>query len=219
MRVVRGALLLVVVLALTSGAGAEGVSAGDYLVLRGSATIGNVGEHEIAVVVNPDPRRSPTARHIFRLWSTDSVRPFRILCASASVEYRGTELVVMDGDQQLFFSFEVSGAPRAPQMPAGFAGARYEGFGLNHQILPARTTPGALGADCDFDCYTGPDMQDYSTGASAGAASCDAGGAGSTSCSVSGNGGSSCSVTCAGTTYACCNYAYIGHLATCKCIR
>jgi hypothetical protein len=193
-------------------------SPGDYVVLRGSATIGNVGEHEIAVVVNADARRSPTARHIFRLWSTDAVRPFRTTCSSASVEYRGTELVVLDADQQLFFSLEVTGAARAPQMPAGFTGARYEGYGLNHQILPARTSAGPSLLDCDFDCYTGPDMQDYGTDA-AGATSCDAGGPGSTSCSVSGNGGSSCSVTCTGATYACCNYAYLGHLASCKCVK
>lgn len=202
-------------------------SPADYAVLRGSVTIGNIGVHGVGVVVNPPSDRAANAvRHVFRLWSVDGVKPFRTSLGNASIEYRGAELIVMDADQQQFFVLAISDhAGNTPQLPAGFTGGRFLGYGLNHELQPlanGKNAPsGAIlgNGDCDFDCATGPEYANPEPTGSGGTVTCDAGGVGSTSCSVSNGSSTSCSISCAAGYYACCNYSGVFSNASCRCVR
>lgn len=189
-------------------------SPADYAALRGTATIGNVGIHEVGVLVTPDRQPSSASAHVFRLWSGDPVQPFRITLASASVEFRGNELIIIDGEQQKFFTLRLTSAPQGPQLPAGFSGARYDGYGLNHQIYATPHTSSVLDGD-GFDQYLGPEMQ--TEWSSTGGSSCNSGGTAASSCSW-GDSGGSCSVSCTGRTYACCKKSGLATPPSCTCV-
>jgi hypothetical protein len=190
-------------------------AADDYAVLKGHVTVGTIDAHTIGVVVDD----GGSLRHIFRLWTSASIKPFRAISQSASVEYRGDELIVMAADQAWFYALTISGDARAPRPPAGFTATRYAGYGLNHEIRPIAPRPAVSGRhiialDCsDFDLCL--DNKDYDLGGGGGGAVCDAGGIGSSSCSTSNTSGS-CSVTCS-TGYACCTAASTNSNAYCRC--
>ena len=205
--------LLIGLIFIASSAFAE--SPADYAALRGTATLGNVGDHEIGVLVKPDSGQSA---HVFRLWCGDAVQPFRVTLTSASVEFRGNELVIIDGEQQKFFTLRLTSAPPGPQIPAGFSGARFDGYGLNHQIYPASSRTGRIISDDGFDEYVGgPDVQTEVDWSGTGGTTCNSGGAGASSCSW-GDSGGSCSVTCTGRTYACCKKSGLATPPSCTCV-
>jgi hypothetical protein len=198
-------------------------AADDYTVLTGKVAIGTVDAHTIGVVVDDG---SPY-RHVFRLWTETSLKTFRATSQSASIEFRGDELVVMAADQAWFYAL-VTTAPgaRTPRQPVGFTGARYVGYGLNHEIRPVaakavnvsgRHSIVALDDCADFGSCL--DNLDYGIGGagSGGGGSCNSGGIGSTSCSTSNSYGS-CSVTCS-SGYACCTSATSIGNASCRCIQ
>ncbi|HXH39212.1 MAG TPA: hypothetical protein VNN08_11340, partial [Thermoanaerobaculia bacterium] len=186
----------------------------DYTVLAGKVWIGTIDAHTIGVVVN-DGR---AYRHLFRLWTEASVKPFQVTSQSASIEYRGDELVVMAADGDFFYALvTASGAAHAPRQPAGINGVRYVGYGLNHEIRPVEGQTGgtrlhirALDSCDDGSCLFN---LDYGVGGSG--TGCSSGGSGSTSCSISNTYGS-CSVTCS-SGYACCVAATSTNNASCTC--
>ncbi len=194
-------------------------AADDYTVLAGKVTIGTIDAHSIGVLVDD----GGGYRHIFRLWMEASVKTFRATSQSASVEFRGDELVVMAADQEWFYSLVTSSAGRAPRQPIGFTGANYVGYGLNHEIRPVvakRAGSGrhvvALDSCDDLDtCIFNADFG--SAGGGTGGGSCNSGGIGSTSCSTSNSYGS-CSVSCS-SGYACCTSATSIGNASCRCIQ
>lgn len=215
--------LLVLVLVLFSTAvyaarpGADGPlpPADDYVVLAGRVTIGTIDAHTIGVVVDD----SGPYRHLFRLWTDASVKTFRATSQSASIEFRGDELVIMAADQEWFYALvTASGDAHAPRQPIGFTGSRYVGYGLNHEIRRAAQPNGkgrhivALDICDDFDSC----VFDLDTGlGGGGGGSCDSGGVGSSSCSTS-NPHGSCNVTCSA-GYACCTAATSTANANCRC--
>jgi hypothetical protein len=198
-------------------------AADDYTVLTGKVAIGTIDAHTIGVVVDDG---SPN-RHIFRLWTEAPLKTFRATSQSASIEFRGDELVVMAADQEWFYALVTYAGSRGPQQPAGFTGARYVGYGLNHEIRPvaAKAVNGsgrhsivALDDCADFNVCL--DNADFGSGGGAGGSgggSCDAGGVGSSSCSTSNSYGS-CSVTCSSSSYACCTAAKSNANANCRCV-
>jgi hypothetical protein len=205
----------VVVLLVSLPAGAGSPSPADYALMHGSARIVTVSGTMLAVVVTP--AQNATLRHVFRIGFDAPVSTLRVAIRSASVEFRGGELVVMAADEQLFYRFIVKGQESPlSRAPRGFTAAEYAGIGISHTILhvddPPSTPPSSDVSTADFcsDCeltYVGPD--DWALGA----VSCSQGGAGATSCSVEAL-GFSCSVSCASGYYACCNVR-----TGCKCVR
>jgi len=188
----------------------------EYTVLAGKVWIGTIDAHTIGVVVNDG---GGAYRHLFRLWTEASVKTFQVTSQSASIEFRGDELVIMAADQDFFYALvTASGAAHAPRQPAGFTGARYVGYGLNHEIRPVVGQKGGSGRhigaldSCDDD---GSCLFNLDYGAGGGGMGCSAGGSGSTSCSIS-NGYGSCSVSCS-TGYACCKAATSSNNASCSC--
>jgi len=216
-------LSLVLVLVSTALYGAKPLTDGplppadDYSVLSGQATIGTIDAHTIGVIVND----GGPYRHIFRFWSNTVVKPFRMTSESASVEFRGDELIVMASDQEWFYALvTTTGDFHAPRQPMGFTATRYIGYGLNHEIRPFAVRQPANGRhiialdDCaDFGLCL--DNLDYGLGAGGGG-TCDSGGAGSTSCSTANSHGS-CSVSCMNGSYACCTNATATANANCRC--
>jgi hypothetical protein len=192
-------------------------AADDYAVLAGKVIIATIDAHTIGVAVDD----GGPYRHLFRLWTEAAVNPFRATSQNASVEFRGDELIVMASDQDWFYALTMTGNSRAPRPPAGFTGARYAGYGLNHEIRPLAAKPASKSRhivaldDCsDFGLCL--DNLDYDMGGGAGGGACDAGGIGSTSCSTSNSHGS-CSVTCNSSGYACCTAATSTANANCRC--
>ncbi len=217
-------LALVLILLSTSLYAAKPVtdgpmpSADDYTVLAGKVTIGTIDVHMIGVLVDD----GGPYRHLFRLWTEAPLKTFRASSQSASIEFRGDELVVMAADQEWFYALVTNAADHhAPRQPVGFSGARYVGYGLNHEIRPvAAKTAGngrhivALDSCDDFDsCILNTD---YGVGGGGGG-SCDSGGPNSSSCSTSNSHGS-CSVTCS-YGYACCTNATSTANANCRCVN
>jgi hypothetical protein len=199
-------------------------AADDYTVLTGKVAIGTIDAHTIGVVVDD----GSSYRHVFRLWTETSLKMFRATSQSASIEFRGDELVVMAADQAWFYALVTATAgSRAPRQPAGFTGARYVGYGLNHEIRPVAANAGsgsgrhAITAldDCsDFGlCLDNLDYGFGTGGGGTGGGSCNSGGIGSTSCSTSNSYGS-CSVACS-SGYACCTSATSIGNASCRCIQ
>ena len=189
--------------------------ADDYTVVAGKVMIGTIDAHTIGVVVN----EGETRRHLFRLWTGATVKPFRATSQSASVEFRGDELVVMASDHEWFYSLvTATGDLRVVRSPAGFSATRFVGYGLNHEIRSlmaqhsSRLNVVALD-DCeDFgSCFFYPD---YDLGG--GGASCDSGGIGSSSCATSNSSGA-CTVSCNPGWYACCTAATFQSGANCRC--
>ena len=191
-------------------------TADDYTVLAGKVTIGTIDAHTIGVFVDD----GGPYRHLFRFWMEAPITTFRATSQSASIEFRGDELVIMAADQEWFYALvTASGDAHAPKQPIGFTGSRYVGYGLNHEIRRIVPQPGgkgrrivALDTCDDFDSC----VFNLDTGlGGSGGGSCDAGGTGSTSCSTSNSHGS-CSVTCSA-GYACCTAATSSSNANCRC--
>jgi hypothetical protein len=190
-------------------------SADDYTVLAGKVTIGTINAHMIGVLVDD----GGPYRHLFRLWTEAPLTTFRASSQSASIEFRGDELVVMAADQEWFYALVTAAGDRhAPRQPIGLTGARYVGYGLNHEIRPvAARMPGtgrhivALDFCDDFDsCVFNVDY-----GVGGGASGCSAGGLGATSCTITNSYGS-CTIACS-TGYACCVAATSTNNASCSC--
>ena len=193
-------------------------AADDYTVLAGKVTIGTIDAHTIGVFVDD----GGSYRHLFRLWTEASVNTFRVTSQSASVEFRGDELVVMAADQEWFYALVTpAGDLHAPRQPVGFTGARYVGYGLNHEIRPVVAQPVGKGRHIvaldicdDFDsCIFNVD---YGIGGG-GAGGCSSGGVGSSSCSTQNSHGS-CSTSCNSPYYACCSSATSSSNASCTCV-
>jgi len=190
--------------------------ADDYTVLAGKVTITTINEHMIGVIVDD----GGPYRHLFRFWTNAAVKTFRSSSQSASVEFRGDELIVMASDEQWFYALETNtGDLHTPRQPMGFTASRYVGYGLNHEIRPVAAQAGGKGRhivalDLCGDDDTCVFNLDTDVGGSGGG-SCDSGGPGSTSCSTSNSRGS-CSVTC-NYGYACCTNATSTSAANCRC--
>jgi hypothetical protein len=189
--------------------------ADDYTVLAGKVTIATVGEHMIGVMIDD----GGPYRHLFRLWTNGSVTPFRATSQSASIEFRGDELIAMAADQEWFYALVTNTDVRAPRPPMGFTGASYAGYGLNHEIRPVAVQAGSgrrriVALDCeDLDrCIQNPDEGGSGSG---GGSSCDSGGPNSSQCSTSNTHGS-CSTICS-YGYACCVNATATSNASCTC--
>jgi hypothetical protein len=190
--------------------------ADDYTVLAGKVTIGTIDAHTIGVIVDD----GGPYHHIFRFWTNASVKTFRATSQSASIEFRGDELVVMSADQEWFYALvTTTGDFHAPRQPIGFTAARFVGYGLNHEIRPvaAKPTNGrhviALDDCSDFGLCL--DNLDYSIGGGGGSGTCDSGGPNTSQCSTSNTHGS-CSVTCS-YGYSCCTNATSTSNASCTC--
>jgi len=189
--------------------------ADDYTVLAGKVTIANLGEHMIGVMIED----GGAYRHLFRFWTNGSVKPFRATSQSASIEFRGDELIAMAADQEWFYALETNTADKhAPRPPMGFTGASYAGYGLAHEIRPVIQAAGKgrhiVALDCeDLDrCIENPEGGGTGSG---GGTSCDSGGPNSSQCSTSNTHGS-CSTICT-YGYACCVNATATTNASCTC--
>ena len=187
----------------------------DYTVLAGKVTIGTIDGHMIGVLVDD----GGPYRHLFRLWTEATLKTFRASSQSASIEFRGDELVVMAADQEWFYALVTAAGDRhAPRQPTGLTGARYVGYGLNHEIRPVASRTSAKGRNIaaldfcdDFDsCVFNVD---YGVGGSG--SGCSAGGVGASSCTITNSYGS-CTITCS-TGYACCVAATSTNNASCSC--
>jgi hypothetical protein len=193
-------------------------AADDYTVLAGKVTIATIDDHTIGVVVDD----GGPYRHLFRLWTSTAVNPFRATSQNASVEFRGAEVVVMAADQEWFYALVTNSSDtNTPRPPIGFTGSRYVGYGLNHEIRPIAAKSGGSGRHNVValdDCSDGmcPDNLDFGLDAGGGGGSCNSGGLGSTSCSISNSYGS-CSTVCMSNTYACCTNATSTTNASCRC--
>jgi hypothetical protein len=189
--------------------------AADYAVLAGKVAIKTYGDHMIGIAVHDQRGDTAGWLHLFRLWSESSLAPLSLTLDEASVEFRGGEVVVMSGEPRAFYVFgTVEARFGAPRAPAGYDGAQYFGYGLNHEVRAARSgKPGGIAiAECD-DPFLCPFEQDPGDGGG-GTPSCSAGGVGSTSCTVT-SGGNSCTASCASGYYACCNFGPL----SCRCYR
>lgn len=209
-------LVLIAFIALPLSAAPSFPSAADFVILHGKVSIGTVGDRMIGVIVDAPGDKY---RHLFRLWTEGPVQAFHADAGAASIEYRGTELVVMGADQQIFYVLTTKTREDMLRIPEGFTGATYRGYGLNHEIRNAATrTTGRPGGvtntleECDFDCTLD---KDYDAGGSGGGLACDAGGYGSSSCSISNQYGA-CSTNCT-IGYSCCSAATANSNAYCRC--
>lgn len=188
--------------------------ADDYTVLAGKVTIATVSEHVIGVMIDD----GGAYRHLFRFWTNGAVKPFRATSQSASIEFRGDELIAMAADQEWFYALETNTTDKhTPRPPMGFTGASYAGYGLAHEIRPivqASSRRHAVALDCeDFDrCVLNPDEGGSGSG---GGANCDSGGTNSSQCSTSNTHGA-CSTICT-YGYACCINATATSNASCTC--
>jgi hypothetical protein len=190
-------------------------SADEFTMLTGKVTISTVNDHMVGVVVD----NGGQFLHLFRLWTGAAVTPFHATSQSASIEYRGDELVLMAADQDWFYALVTSTADsRSFRQPTGYTGARYVGYGLNHEIRPlASRMPNSRRVIRPLDCTDDDSCLvnlDYGIGGGGGA-SCDSGGPNSSSCSISNTHGS-CSVACT-YGYACCTNATATSNASCQC--
>lgn len=205
-------------------------SPADYDVYRGSISFRNFGDHMIGILLVDEHGQAGGYVHLFRLWTETPVNPIRVDAPSASVEFRGRELVILVPEKQLFYTFVLSDAQfGAPTAPAGFTSTRYVGYGLNHEIRPvvSKSRPaGGRGVTATFDgicdspgvdCYI--ENPDPNGGGSGGGSTCDAGGSGANSCSVSNPTYGGCSIGCGTGYYACCVQASMFYAAHCYCVR
>ena len=199
----------------------------DYDVYHATVTFKTLGAHKIGIVLTDERALAGGYVHLFRFWSDQTIAPLNVTAASASVEYRGRELVIILPEQQLFYEFVLSDAAfSSPPPPSGFAALRYAGFGLNHEVRPVGGKKSGNGAgrsvsisdsSCtDFDCYF---QQDPGNGSgTSGTQTCDSGGPGAVSCSTT-NGSEGCSIACAAGYYACCQNGWAFQPAHCFCVR
>ena len=205
-------------------------SPADYDVYRGSVSFRNFGDHMIGILVIDEHGKAGGYVHLFRLWTETTVTPISVNASSASVEFRGRELVVFVPEKQLFYTFILSDAQfSAPTPPAGFVSTRYVGYGLNHEIRAAasktkdvgtRGVTATIDGICEVpgvDCYI--ENPDPNGGSGGGGSSCDDGGPGANTCSVNNPTYGGCSVGCVFGYYACCIGASILNYAHCYCVR
>jgi hypothetical protein len=191
-----------------------GRSPADYDVLRGTAVVKVFGEHAVVVGVLDDKAKNEGNIDLFRLETEGTLQPLNAVLKNASVEYRGSELVVIDASSQTFYTFSTNEAKfTAPRPPGGFNGVHYTGYSLNHTIRPLDQAPKGkngrqvrpLGDPCEWTlCFFEQDPYYNDGGSTGGGSNCSSGGRGATSCSVTNN-GSSCSVSCSSGYYACCS--------------
>jgi hypothetical protein len=193
---------------------ASSPAAADYLIDHGAARITTTGEHMVTIAFEGNADRG--VRHVFHVGFAPVMPSLNIRLSSVAVEYRGSEIVLMDAREQVFYRFAVTGHEADVRAPRGFSTVSYAAVGVSHTIHPMSANPdgqASLVDDCS-DCNSGPDQPDYGWDASGGTKpSCSQGGEGSTSCSVEAV-GFSCSVSCASGYYACCSVS-----KGCKCYR
>jgi len=195
------AVMLASLLLALAAAASTPPPASDYAMLAGKVAIKTYGAHTIGIAVH-DERGGWL--HLFRLWSESSLAPLSVTLDEASIEFRGSEVVIMSETPRAFYVFGTTAAQSgAPRAPAGYDGAQYFGYGLNHEVRAARSR------NSDED----PFEHEPGNGGG-GTPSCSAGGVGSTSCTVT-SGGNSCTASCASGYYACCNFGPL----SCRCYR
>jgi uncharacterized membrane protein YgcG len=195
--------------------------ADEFLIAHGPVVLRTIDDHT-AVIVFDDTDDSAT-RHVFRFWSEDRLAPINSALRAASVEYRGTELVIMSADEPLLFVFTVDASMPPLKFPAAFTTSRIVGYGLNHRMKSVPAGPADRAKtndeiDCmDSGCVYSPDFVSEEGGSSGG---CNSGGIGSSSCSITSGGGGSCSVSCSSGYYSCCKRQnWPSNPQECKCIR
>jgi hypothetical protein len=208
---IRASRLLIVCAGLCGTSFAAAPAASDYTIMQGRARVQTFGEQMLSVVVTPTSDAS--IRHVFRLGLGRVAPRVDLTLPSVSFEYRGTELVLMDAEDQVFYRFVVAGHDGELRTPRGFTSVAYGGIGLSHSIYRVTTSTSSLVGDGEcYDC--GPDNPDtYWDSIGGTKPSCSQGGVGSTACSVEVL-GFTCSVSCASGYYACCNVR-----TGCKCYR
>ena len=197
----------------------EYASPEDYTVLRGKITIETIDEHLIGVFVDELQEKGQTAkyRHLFRLQTTQSVSPFRVVSASGSLEFRGNEVVILGTDNDLFYVLMLPEAEANTPRAIGAKATRYVGFGLNHEIRPIATaSPGSRRGIVTLDVVDGNIKEDENIGRG-GTGDCTSGGANAASC-MTGNSYGTCSISCSGHFYACCTAATASSNAYCGCV-
>jgi hypothetical protein len=204
-------------------------SPADYDVFRGTTVIKVFGD-AIVIGVFDDRSKSEGNIDLFRLETDGALNPLSVVLRNATVQYRGGELVVMDATTQTFYTFSTPQAQfTAPRMPAGFTGANFVGYGLNHTIRPldGLTSSSKSGGrkvvtldelPCEICMF---EQDPYDTGGGGGGGgtttTCTSGGTGSVACSITTNQGA-CSVTCASGYYACCKDRFL-QLPHCSCVH
>jgi hypothetical protein len=142
--------------ALTSHAGLP--SAADHDVYRGAVSFRNFGAHMIGVLVVDERAQAGGYVHLFRLWTETTLEPIHVEAPTAIIEFRGRELVILIPEERRFFTFVLPDAQfSAPRAPAGFTGAEYIGYGLNHDVrVVAPKSRGVASRICDetiVDCF------------------------------------------------------------------
>lgn len=192
-------------------------------VFRGSGVIRTAAPGEIVISLHSFDESDGIegeVDHEFHFWSETPLPRLDASFRAASVEYRGHELAILVADSQSFYGFVVDGMQQASRtVPAGFNGATFVGYGLNHSNRRGRSRIVEKDGGVAIETIFYPDYGD-GTGSGSGGASCDSGGAGSTSCSATNNtSGSSCSVSCGSGYYACCNKGGMMTSESCKCIK
>ena len=187
----------------------------DFLIDHGAARITTTDEHTVRIAFKGNEGR---VRHVFNVGIESVIARMDARLSAVTVEYRGSEIVLMDANEQTFYRFAVAGHDAEVRAPRGFSNVSYTAVGLNHTIYAVSPQNGSprggetsLVDDC-WDCESGPDMPDYGWDAG-GSSSCSQGGQGATSCSVEAL-GFSCSVSCSAGYYACCSVN-----KGCKCVR
>ncbi|HKO56418.1 MAG TPA: hypothetical protein VJ276_11105 [Thermoanaerobaculia bacterium] len=194
-------------------------TAADPGTFHGRTIIKSYDEHRILISV--DSRGSGRADHRFRFWSEEAL-PAVDLDFEASLQFYGSELIVIADDEQTVYRFMVGGSqPHQYRMAENTVATGYTGYGLNHEMpAPAprnnAAKAGAGGADpdpslsCDYGECEQPSWEWWGNG------SCTSGGVGATSCSLS-VAGTSCSASCESGFYACCKSDFGG--ISCTCVR
>jgi hypothetical protein len=190
-------------------------TAADPGTFHGRTVIKSVDEHRILIAL--DSRGSGRADHRFRFWSEEAL-PAVDLDFEASLQFYGSELIVIADDEKTIYRFMVGGSqPHQYRMAENAVATGYTGYGLNHEMpapAPRNNAAKAGGGEsdpslsCDFGECEQPSWEWYGNG------SCTSGGVGATSCSIS-VAGTSCSASCESGFYACCRSDFGGISCTC----
>lgn len=183
--------------------------------LRGSGVIRTSQAGEVVISIHSFEKSenvSGEVDHEFRFWSEAPLPEFNVAFRAAGVEYRGSQVLILLPDRQAYYGFVVDGAQHAtPAAPAGFTGATFVGYGLNHATTRTESRIVESGDSVTIENVYHREFGD---------GSCDSGGIGATSCSATNDTtGSSCSATCSSGYYACCKKGGIMTKESCKCVK
>ncbi|HEV7919368.1 MAG TPA: hypothetical protein VGR02_01110 [Thermoanaerobaculia bacterium] len=194
---------------------APSATAADPGTFHGRTIIKSYDEHRILIAL--DSRGANKADHLFRFWSDQPLPLIDLKFDAASLQFYGTELILVTDDDAIVYRFTVGGSqPHQFRLSENAVATGYTGYGLNHQMPSPAPRAAAKGGgvdpdpslSCDFGDCEQPSWEWYGNG------NCTSGGVGSTSCSLS-VAGASCSTSCEAGYYACCTSTFGGISCTC----